>query len=72
MVFRLFDVYVILKIRQILLVFIRLSHENLLERLLTCTCRNGVSADHIFLQTFEVVYAASDGCLAEHLGSLLE
>lgn len=72
MVLRLFDIYVILKIRQILLVFVWLSHEDLLERLLACTCRNGVSADDIFLQTFEVVYAASDGCLAEHLGSLLE
>ena len=62
----------ILKVCEILLILIRLRHENLLERLLTSTCRDRVSADHIFLQTFEVVYAASDGCLAEHLGSLLE
>ena len=62
----------ILKVCEILLILIRLRHENLLERLLTSTCRDRVSADYIFLQTLEVVYAASDSCLAEHLGRLLE
>ena len=62
----------LLEISKILLIVVCLSDENLLEYLLSCTSRDRVSADDIFLKTFEVVNAASDSCLAEYLCSLLE
>ena len=39
---------------------------------LTCTGRNKVSADNVFLKSFKMIDSSSDGCLAENLGGLLE
>ena len=67
------DVYVsILEICKVLLHVGSWSDQNLLEFLLTCTCRDRMSADDIFLKTFKSIHAASDSCLAEYLCSLLE
>ena len=55
-----------------LLVLFHRGDQDFLEFLLAGTCRDCMSADDILLQAFEVVDAASDGCLAEHLGGLLE
>ena len=62
----------LLEICKILLSIGSRSHEDFLELLLTCTCRDRVSADDILLKTFKVVYATSDSGLAEYLGCLLE
>ena len=43
------------------------SNQDFLEFLLTCTCRDRVSADDIFLKTFEGIDTATDCSLAEYL-----
>ena len=55
-----------------LLVFVHRGHQDFLEFLLAGTGRDCMSANDIFLKTFERIYAASDGCLAEYLRGLLE
>ena len=62
----------LLEICKILLHVSSWSNKNFLELLLTCTCRDRMSADNILLKTFESIDAATDRCLAEYLGSLLE
>ena len=63
---------ILLEICKILLHIGSWSNQDLLEFLLTCTCRDRMSADDVLLKTLESVDAAADSCLAEHLGSLLE
>ena len=62
----------LLKIAHRLLVLFHRGYQDFLEFLLAGTCRDGMSADDVLLQTFEGIYAASDSCLAEYLRSLLE
>ena len=62
----------LLEICKILLHVHSRSNEDLLELLLTCTCRDRMSADDILLKTLESIDATADSRLAEHLCSLLE
>ena len=64
--------YDLLEICKILLHIGSRSDQDFLEFLLTCTCRDRMSADDIFLKTFKSIDAAADCCLAEYLCCLLE
>ena len=66
------NMYYLLEICKILLLVNSWSNEDFLELLLTCTCRDRMSADDILLKTFERVDASADSRLAEYLGGLLE
>ena len=63
---------ILLEICKILLHIDSWSNQDFLELLLTCTSWNRMTADNILLKTLESVDSASDCCLAENLGSLLE
>lgn len=63
---------VMLEVCKILLHVGSRSHKDFLEFLLTCTGRDRVSADDIFLKTFKGIDTATDCSLAEYLCSLLE
>ena len=65
-------IYSLLKICKILLSVCSRSNKNLLELLLTGTCRDRVSADNVLLKTLESIDTTSDSCIAEYLCSLLE
>ena len=62
----------LLEICKILLLVNSWSNENFLELLLTCACRDWMTADNVLLKTLKSVNSATDCSLAEHLGSLLE
>lgn len=62
----------LLKVIHFLEVILFAAYYDILEFLLACAGWNEVTADDIFLKTFEVIDAGADSCLAEHLGSLLE
>ena len=62
----------LLEICKILLDICCWSNENLLELLLTGTCRDWMSADNVLLKTLESINTTADCSLAEYLCSLLE
>ena len=62
----------LLKISKIVLHINCRSNKNLLEFLLAGTGWDRMSADNVLLKTLKSIYAASDRCLAENLGCLLE
>ena len=64
--------YDLLEICKILLLVNSRSNQNLLELLLTCTCRDRMTADNVLLKTLESVDSTADSSFAEHLCSLLE
>ena len=67
-----FLIYDLLEICKILLLVYSRSNEDFLELLLTCTCRDRMTADDILLKTLESIDATADRCLAEYLCILLE
>ena len=48
------------------------TDDDVLELLLTGTCRDEMSADDILLESLEEIHTTSDGCLRENLRGLLE
>ena len=66
------SLYDLLEICKILLLVDSRSNEDFLELLLTCTCRDRMTADDILLKTLESIDATADCCLAEYLCGLLE
>ena len=66
------DMLSLLEICKVLLHVGSWRNQDFLEFLLTSTCRDWVSADDIFLKTFEGIDTATDCSLAEYLCSLLE
>ena len=67
-----FDICDLLEICKILLLVYSWSYKDFLELLLSCTCRDRMTADDILLKTLESIDATADSCLAEYLCSLLE
>ena len=61
-----------LQVVHFLEVILLAAYHDILEFLLAGAGRNQVTADDILLETFKVIDTAADGCLAEHLGCLLE